>query len=59
MMANFTAASWSELLNIFPGRILKGERGTNAIHSPGWNLFEAGNTVTGEELELIERTPGF
>lgn len=60
MMANFTAASWSDLLNIFPGRILKGERGTNAIHSAGWNLFETGNTVTGEELELIdEEHPAF
>jgi len=54
MMANFTAASWGELLNIFPGRILRGERGTNAIKSVGWNLFKTGNTVTGEELELID-----
>ena len=45
-MADFTAADWSSLAAIFNGRLLRGERGTNAIKSEGWNLFSTGDTVT-------------
>ena len=53
-MAGFTAAQWCELTNIFNGRLLRGERGTNAIKTEGWNLFSTGDTVTAEELETID-----
>lgn len=59
-MADFTAADWSSLAAIFNGRLLRGERGTNAIKSEGWNLFSTGDTVTLEELEGIdEDAPAF
>ena len=54
MMANFTADRWAELLNIFGGRLLKGERGTNRVKTPGWKLFELGDTVRLEELEEVD-----
>ena len=54
MMAGFTAAHWGELTNIFSGRLLRGERGTNAIKTEGWNLFSNGDTVTAEELEQVD-----
>ena len=54
MMAGFTAAHWGELTNIFSGRLLRGERGTNAIKTEGWNLFSNGDTVTVEELEQVD-----
>ena len=53
-MAGFTAAQWCELTTIFNGRLLRGERGTNAVKTEGWNLFSTGNTVTAEELESID-----
>ena len=60
MMANFTAAQWCELAAIFDGRLLRGERGTNAIKTEGWNLFSTGNTVSAEELETIDgEAPAF
>ena len=60
MMAQFTAAQWGELAPIFAGRLLRGERGTNAIKTEGWNLFTTGDTVTPEELETVnEHAPAF
>lgn len=60
MVARFTASKWCELANIFGGRLLRGERGTNAIKTEGWNLFSTGDTVTHEELELIDdESPAF
>ena len=53
-MTGFTAAHWGELTNIFGGRLLRGERGTNAIKTEGWNLFSNGDTVTAEELEAVD-----
>ena len=54
MMANFTAADWGKLFELFPGRVLRGERGTNKVITKGWNRFDAGNTVTEGELEEID-----
>jgi hypothetical protein len=53
-MINFRADRWVELVDIFGGRLLKGERGTNKILTPGWNKFETGDTVTLEELEQVD-----
>ena len=50
MMANFTAGDWGKLFELFPGRVLRGERGTNKVITKGWNRFDAGNTVTEREL---------
>ena len=54
MMANFTAGDWGKLFELFPGRVLRGERGTNKVITKGWNRFDAGNTVTEGELEEID-----
>ena len=60
MMAEFTAEGWPELAAIFSGRLLRGERGTNVIKSPNWNLFSTGDTVTMEELENVDgESPAF
>ena len=40
--------------------MLKGERGTNRIKTPGWNLFELGDTISQEELDGVDETyPAF
>ena len=54
MMANFTAGDWGKLFELFPGRVLRGERGTNKVITKGWNRFDAGNTVSEEEIEEID-----